>query len=151
MLRNEIKARKVKCFQELGVAADAKPFGSAYKMVMSHGQLPLAARLHTVHPVPIAAATYLAGYRGRRCRSFQQKPLFPMVLATKHYTPWRQLTQAFSPRCATRVSLNVPYPETRSTRFSPAPIRTCSALCLSFVACFLIPLKLSLIYSAATL
>jgi len=34
VLKKAIKASKAKCFQELCEAADAEPFGSAYRMVM---------------------------------------------------------------------------------------------------------------------
>jgi len=35
VLKNAITASKVRCLQELCEAADAEPFGSAYRMVMS--------------------------------------------------------------------------------------------------------------------
>ncbi|XP_070854985.1 uncharacterized protein [Drosophila suzukii] len=38
VLKNAIKASKARCFQELCEAAVAKPFGSAYRMVMATGE-----------------------------------------------------------------------------------------------------------------
>jgi len=56
--KNAIKASKAKCFQELCEAADAEPFGSAYRMVMDKlnrqptptGHLQLDQKVSTLFP-----------------------------------------------------------------------------------------------------